>query len=83
MAAFTTTMECVSLHRVLGNLQASQENSTPIHTISQSDIAVAQILCYTRSKHIELHYHYVGERLHVGEINMIYCPTHDNVGQKL
>ena len=31
------------------------------------------------TKHIEVHYHYVRERLLVGEISLMYVPTQDNL----
>jgi len=79
-AAFTTTVECVWLRRLLADLLLVLEEPTPILTDSQSAIAVARNpVFHARTKHIEIHYHYVRERLHAGEISMIYCPTHDNV----
>ena len=34
---------------------------------------------HARTKHIEVHYHYVRERLHAGDIDLVYVPTQDNV----
>jgi len=34
---------------------------------------------HARTKHIEVHYHYVKERLFVGEISLVYVPTQDNL----
>ena len=31
------------------------------------------------TKHIEVHYHYVKERLFTGEINLDYVPTQNNI----
>ena len=33
----------------------------------------------SRTKHIEVHYHYVREQHNAGLINLIYFSTHDNV----
>ncbi|MCO5589111.1 hypothetical protein L7F22_043077 [Adiantum nelumboides] len=34
---------------------------------------------FARTKHIEVHYHYVRERLLAGEISLAYVPTQDNL----
>ena len=34
---------------------------------------------HARTKHIEVHYHYVRERLSAGEISLAYVPTQDNL----
>ena len=34
---------------------------------------------HTRSKHIELQYHFVREKIEYKEIELIYCNTSDNV----
>ena len=34
---------------------------------------------HDRTKHIEVHYHYVRERLSAGEINLVYVTTQDNL----
>ena len=79
-AAFRATIKCVWLWRLLVDLQVSLEGPTPILTDSQSVIAVAKNLVFhAHTKHIEVHYHYVRERSHAGEISMIYIPTHENV----
>ena len=34
---------------------------------------------HARTKHIEVHYHYVRERFSAGEISLAYAPMHENV----
>ena len=36
-----------------------------------------------RTKHIEVHYHYVRERFSVGEISLAYVPTQENIADLL
>ena len=36
-------------------------------------------ISHARTKHIEVHYHYVKERLSEGEISLVYVPTQDNL----
>ncbi|MCO5558217.1 hypothetical protein L7F22_011796 [Adiantum nelumboides] len=79
-AAFTATVDCVWIRRLLADLCECQQASTTIFTDSQSAMAVARNpVFHARTKHIEVHYHYVRERLHAGEITLTYCPTQDNI----
>ena len=74
------TVDCVWLRRLLADLHECQQTPTTNLTDSQSALAVAQNLVFhARTKHIEVHYHYVRERLHVGEIILTYYPTQDNI----
>ena len=79
-AAFTATVECVWLKRLVVDLGVGQETATTIYTDSQSALAVARNpVFHARTKHIEVHYHYVRERLSAGEISLVYVPTQDNL----
>ena len=79
-AAFIATIECVWLKRLMVDLDVGQDSPTTIFTNSQSALAVARNLVFhARTKHIEVHYHYVRERLSAGEISLAYVPTQDNL----
>lgn len=79
-AAFTATVECVWLRRLYADLGLEQHASTSILTDSMSALAVAKNpVFHARTKHIEVHYHYVRERLAAGEICLSHVSTHDNV----
>ena len=80
-AAFTATVECVWLRRLMADLGVGQQSATTtIFTDSQSALAVARNpVFHARTKHIEVHYHYVRERLSAGEISLVYVPTQDNL----
>jgi hypothetical protein len=61
-------------------LGVGQDAATTIYIDSQSALAVARNLVFqARTKHIEVHYHYVRERLLAGEISLAYVPTQDNL----
>ena len=64
-AAFTATVECVWLRRLMvADLSVGQDSATTIYTDSQSALAVARNpVFHACTKHIEVHYHYVRERL--------------------
>lgn len=54
--------------------------ATSILIDNQSGMAMAwDPVFHARTKHIEIHYHYVRHRLHVGEIILAYFSTHDNI----
>ena len=79
-AAFTATVECVWLRRLLADLGVGQSSATTIFTDSQSAIAVVRNpVFHARTKHIEVHYHYVRERFSAGEISLAYVPTQENI----
>ena len=46
---------------------------------NQSCIAIAKNpVFHARTKHIEVHYHYVREQILSGNLHLSYCPTKDN-----
>ncbi|MCO5573915.1 hypothetical protein L7F22_027691 [Adiantum nelumboides] len=76
---FTATVECVWLRRLMADLGVGQDTANTIYTDSQSALAVARNpIFHARTKHIEVHYHYVRERLSAGETSLAYVPTQDN-----
>ena len=80
-ASFTITVECVWLRHLLADLGVAQSSAITIFTDSQSALVVARNLVFhARTKHIEVHYHYVRERFSVGEIILAYVHTQENIG---
>ncbi|KAH7364974.1 hypothetical protein KP509_18G001200 [Ceratopteris richardii] len=72
--AFTATVECVWLKRLMADLGVGQF-ATTIFTDRQSALAFARNLVFhARTKHIEVHYHYVMKRFSAGEISVAYVP---------
>ncbi|MCO5569475.1 hypothetical protein L7F22_023187 [Adiantum nelumboides] len=79
-AVLTATIECVWLRRLMADLGDGQDTANTIYTDSQSALAVARNpIFHARTKHIEVHYHYVRERLLAGEISLAYVPTQDKL----
>ena len=63
-AVFTAMVECNWLRRLMADLGVGHSFATTILTDSQSALAVARNpVFHTRTKHIEVYYHYVRERL--------------------
>ena len=72
MAAFTAMVECVWLRCLMTDLDVGQDSPTTIYIDSQSALVVARNLVFhARTKHIEMHYHYVRERLSAREISLM------------
>ncbi|MCO5596083.1 hypothetical protein L7F22_050142 [Adiantum nelumboides] len=82
-AVFTATIECVWLRRLMADLDVGQSTANTIYTDSQSALVVARNPnLHARTKHIEVPYHYVRERLSAEEIILAYVayvPTQDNL----
>ncbi|MCO5564867.1 hypothetical protein L7F22_018535 [Adiantum nelumboides] len=79
-AVFTATVECVWLRLLMADLGVGQDIANTIYTDSQSALVVARNLVFhARTKHMEVYYHYVRERLSAGDISLAYVPTQDNL----
>ncbi|MCO5557715.1 hypothetical protein L7F22_011286 [Adiantum nelumboides] len=79
-AFFRATVECVWLRRLMADLGVGEDTANTIYADSQSALAVARNpVFHARTKHIEVHYHYVRERLSAGEMSLAYVPTQDNL----
>ena len=78
--AFTTTVECIWLKRLMADLGVGQSCATSIFIDIQSTLAIARNLVFHAcTKHIEVHYHYVKERLLAWEIILEYVLIHNNL----
>ena len=72
--AFTATVECVWLRRLMVDLGVGKPFATIIFTDSHSALVVARNpIFHARTKPIEVHYHYIKERLFAREIKVSMC----------
>ncbi|MCO5593044.1 hypothetical protein L7F22_047049 [Adiantum nelumboides] len=79
-AVFTATVECVWLRRLMADLGVGQDTANTIYIDNQSALTVARNpVFHAHTKHIEVHYHYVRERLSTREISLAYVPTKVNL----
>ena len=79
-AACSGTCEAVWLRRLLGDLGFSQQTSSLVLCDNQSCLAIAQNLVFHAcTKHIEVQYHFVCEKVLDGTIALEYCNTEDNL----
>jgi len=72
--------EVVWLHKLLGNLGLHVDRQVVIYCDNLSNIQLARNpVFHARTKHIEVHYHFIKEKVLVGEIDLIYVSTEDQV----
>ena len=57
---------------------------TPLHSDSQSAIALTKDGSYhTRTKHIDIQYHFIHFIVDNGSLRLLYCPTEDMIADTL
>jgi len=84
VALSTATQEAVWIRKLLSDFGASLSQATTIMEDNQGAICLARNpVTHSRSKHIDVHYHYISEALNDGIINLQYCPTHDMIADTL
>jgi hypothetical protein len=70
--------EAVWLCHLKGELLTPLINSTIIYCDNQAALKLATDDNYqARTKHIDIHYHYIRQVINVGELSITYCPTDD------
>lgn len=72
------TREAIWLCRILGELGVRHDNSTPIFCDNQGCTQLARNhVFHAKTKHIEVHHHYIRDMLSRGEIDVILCRTNE------
>ena len=80
MAASLATREAMWLRTLLKELGFELEGPTTLHTDNQSAIQFAKNSGFhARSKHIDIQYHFVREKIISNEIIIPYCASEDNL----
>jgi hypothetical protein len=76
MAASAAVQEATYLRQLLSEFGYQQSKSTTIFEDNQGCIALARNpVLHKRTKHIEIKYHFIRERIESGEIDLIYIST--------
>ena len=84
MAATHATKEAVWLSKLLAELNISINPPMTISCDNQSCIALAKNpIHHQRTKHIDIQYHYIRERLRDNTVKLEYCPTEEMVADVL
>ncbi len=72
--------EVVWLRKLLGDLRLHVDRQIVIYCDNLSNIQLARNpMFHARTKHIEVHYHFIREKVLAGEIDLIYVNTEDQV----
>ena len=75
--AVVVTCEAIWLKRLLKDLQEEVSNPTTIYYDTLSSIQLAKNpIFHAQTKHIEVHYHFVYERVLSGEVELQYVPMY-------
>ena len=70
--------KAVWLRRMLANVQIKQRESTPLLCDNQGVIKLAKNpVFHERTKHLDLHCHFIIQLVDDGSIELQYCPTKD------
>jgi len=78
-ALCAATCEAVWLRRILQDVGEQQTKATVIKSDSQSSIKLANNPVYhARTKHVEVQFHFVREKIQSADISLIYCNTCEN-----
>ena len=75
-----TCCELLRLMQLFSHIGVLQDSPIAVFTDSQSARALAHSSAFHgRTKHIEVHYHFVRELVRSQVINLAFCPTQENV----
>ena len=78
------TQEAVWLRRLLSDFKFCQEEPTVIKEDNQGTIAIARNpVSHSRTKHIDIKYHYVRETILDGYVTLEYCSTEQMIADLL
>jgi hypothetical protein len=66
---------------LLGRIEGKQPNNIPLFCDNQTKLKWARnLVCHANFKHIEIWHHYIGEHVLLGEVDLFYIPTNDQIG---
>jgi len=75
---------CSLISKIFAPLEITLTNPTTLHSDNQSAIALAHGRSYhARTKHIDIHYHFIRYIIEAGSIKLIYCPTDEQTADTL
>ena len=80
IALCLATQESVWLRQLNKDLQIDCSSPTIIHEDNQGTIAMSKNpVLHKRTKHIDIKFHFVREKIHDKTVELKYCPTHEMV----
>ena len=74
--AVVATCEAIWLKRLLKDLQVEVPDPMMIYCDNlNNNLLVKNPIFHVRTKHVEVHYHFVRERVRSGELELVYVPN--------
>jgi hypothetical protein len=84
MATSHATKEAIWLRQLMADVGCAQGEATTIMSDNQGSISLAKNPTHhSRTKHIDVQYHFIREKLEMGVIRLDYCPTEHMVADVL
>ena len=84
VALSSATQELVWLRRLLSDIGEVFQDPTVLYEDNQGAISVANNpIIHARTKHIDIRYHFVREKVEDGTIQLKYCPTDEMIADIL
>jgi hypothetical protein len=84
MAVSAAVQEAIFLRGLMGDLGYVQAGATTIYEDNQGCIAMTENpVMHQRTKHIDIRYHFVRERVESGDIKLEYVPTEEQLADLL
>ena len=84
VAAMHTAKEAIWLKRLITETFNFPDDPITLHCDNQSAIALTKDNAHhSRTKHIDICYHFICYSVQDGKINIIYCPTNKNIADTL
>jgi hypothetical protein len=84
VAATHAAKEAIWLKRLITEIFNFPDDPITLHCDNQSAIALTKDNAHhSRTKHIDIRYHFIRYSVQDGKINIIYCPTNENIADTL
>ena len=84
VALSLAVQEAVWLRRLLNDIQDLQDEPITIMEDNQSDVGITKNpLAHSKTKHIDIRYHYTREAVRDGTVILSYCPTKKMIADML
>ncbi len=84
IALSAAAQEAVWLKKLMSDLKQTLMEPLVLHEDNQGAIAIAKNpIAHARTKHINIHYHFIREAVQDGIVDLRYCPTEDMLADLL
>ena len=84
MAATHAAKEAIWLQRLFKDTRFLQDGPMTVYSDNQSRISLSRNPTFhARTKYVEIHHHFVCEKIEEGKIDLVFCGTQDMVANVL